>query len=506
MLTTTTRQTWLLALLSLAFGSCASVLNNQSEPVMLRTDPGAADVFDESNNKLGTTPFDVRPVASSSKTLRLVKEGYDEITVSITRTPRKDLMFLDAVMLCIPCPLDAKSGSWYSVNAFSDVIRLRKKIQDHDKPVLVCIDKVVVEPGDEDVVGRINNREKKFGDKGIHSIVGYADNLDRVVVDAMQDSYLSASRLSTWDNDKSGFMRPRIILKPVIRRFDFNLKGKTLRNYAGACSVECNWDVYDISDTRKPLESLTVKTHTMRLGNSFDQVLDILMRESVKDLLGVDSLYGMLQRAEKRYLAETKGDVYKIKGPQKSRPVDSKEALKRAVKCVVTVENKDGFGSGVIISNDGYILTNYHVVGDEKNIGISLNQGIKMKADVVKTNKDYDLALLKIPAMDLDALVLGDSQKAEIGDDVWAIGTPLEKSLGQTITRGIISGFRELNGVNLIQSDVSINPGNSGGPLINEAGEVIGITSMKIMVRGVEGIGFCIPSNVVLEMLNLEIE
>jgi S1-C subfamily serine protease len=185
---------------------------------------------------------------------------------------------------------------------------------------------------------------------------------------------------------------------------------------------------------------------------------------------------------------------------------DPKEALKRAIRCVVTVERKEGHGSGVIISSDGYLVTNYHVVEDEKQVGVTLNQGIKMKAEVVKVNPDFDLALLKIPASDLEGLRLGNSDEAEIGDDVWAIGTPLEKSLGQTITKGIISGFREIRSVKFIQSDVSINPGNSGGPLINEAGDIIGITSMKIEARGIEGIGFCIPSNIVVEMLNLDLQ
>jgi serine protease Do len=141
---------------------------------------------------------------------------------------------------------------------------------------------------------------------------------------------------------------------------------------------------------------------------------------------------------------------------------------------------------------------------DEKNISVKLNRDLKLKATLVKTNKDYDLALLRVDVEDLKAIAIGNSNEMEVGDEVYAIGTPMDESFGQTITKGIISGERLINGIKFIQTDVSINPGNSGGPLINDKGEMIGITTMKIAAQGVEGIGFCIPSNAVLEMLNIK--
>ncbi|MBK7855348.1 MAG: trypsin-like peptidase domain-containing protein [Bacteroidetes bacterium] len=114
--------------------------------------------------------------------------------------------------------------------------------------------------------------------------------------------------------------------------------------------------------------------------------------------------------------------------------------------------------------------------------------------------------MLKVEASDLKALSFGNSDMVEIGDDVWAIGTPLATDLGQSITKGIVSGFRENNGLKFIQSDVSINAGNSGGPLINDKGEIVGITTLKISGKGIEGLGFCIPANYVIEFLNLKFE
>jgi len=124
----------------------------------------------------------------------------------------------------------------------------------------------------------------------------------------------------------------------------------------------------------------------------------------------------------------------------------------------------------------------------------------------VKTNPDYDLALLKLTASELKTLTFANSDEADIGDEVYAVGTPSDLELGQTITKGIISGKRTLENINYIQSDVSISPGNSGGPLLNDKGQIIGITTMKMIGKGIEGIGFSIPSNIVLEMLNITIE
>src|SRR5262249_26974891 len=152
-----------------------------------------------------------------------------------------------------------------------------------------------------------------------------------------------------------------------------------------------------------------------------------------------------LENLEREYVAASKGKEFVIKSIPKISYATTREVLKKTVSGVLTVIGKEGFGSGFIISSDGYIVTNYHVIEGEKNIMVKLNADLKLKATVAKTNEDFDLALLKVDAEDLKALRFGDSNDAEAGDDVYAIGTPLETSLGQTVTKGIISGFREFN-------------------------------------------------------------
>ena len=157
-----------------------------------------------------------------------------------------------------------------------------------------------------------------------------------------------------------------------------------------------------------------------------------------------------------------------------------------------------GTGSGVIVSPDGYILTNNHVAGPASDIRVRLYDGREFRARRIGVDAETDLALIKIEAQNLPYATLGDSSRLEQGEWVIALGSPF--GLDQTMTAGIISATgRQFGGTydNYIQTDASINPGNSGGPLISMSGEVIGINTM-IYSRsgGSEGIGFSVPSNI----------
>ncbi len=161
---------------------------------------------------------------------------------------------------------------------------------------------------------------------------------------------------------------------------------------------------------------------------------------------------------------------------------------------------QQGSGSGVIISSDGFILTNNHVAGDADVIKVKLADGRELKARRVGTDPETDLAVIKIDEQNLPFARLGNSDALEQGEWVIALGSPF--GLQQTMTAGIVSATgRDLPGagpfVNYIQTDASINPGNSGGPLVNMQGEVIGINTM-IFSRsgGSEGIGFAVPSSI----------
>ena len=157
-------------------------------------------------------------------------------------------------------------------------------------------------------------------------------------------------------------------------------------------------------------------------------------------------------------------------------------------------------GSGVIVDADeGFVLTNNHVIQGADDIAVTLQDGRSLQGEIVGTDPDTDLAVIRIPAEGLRALSLADSTALRVGDFVVAVGNPF--GLGQTVTSGIVSalgraGFRGLEFQNFIQTDASINPGNSGGALINLRGELVGINSAIFTPSGGNvGIGFAIPSS-----------
>ena len=168
---------------------------------------------------------------------------------------------------------------------------------------------------------------------------------------------------------------------------------------------------------------------------------------------------------------------------------------------------KLGIGTGIVVTSDGYILTNEHVSGGKYSICyITLGNGNTYKGNVMWADKDEDLSIIKIYAKNLEYAKLGDSDKVKVGENVYAIGNPIGFEFQKTVTSGIISGVNRTIKIeededdpsylsNLIQTDALINYGNSGGPLINTKGEVIGINSLKI--TSAEGISFALPINLV---------
>lgn len=169
-------------------------------------------------------------------------------------------------------------------------------------------------------------------------------------------------------------------------------------------------------------------------------------------------------------------------------------------------------GSGFVLTEDGYVATNQHVVDDGTKVTVIFYDGSEYEAEVVGEDPVRDLAVLKIDAKNLKPLPLGDSDALTVGQTTIAIGTPYDQALAGTMTMGIISGLNRKipiendSGVvtktmHLIQTDTPINPGNSGGPLINMAGQVVGINSLKL-INEYEGIGFAIPINSAVEIFN----
>ena len=155
-------------------------------------------------------------------------------------------------------------------------------------------------------------------------------------------------------------------------------------------------------------------------------------------------------------------------------------------------------GSGVIVARNGYVLTNRHVIDGSEEIYVTLGDGRRLSAAIIGTDKQTDLAVLKVDADDLIPIVWGDSDRCRVGSPVWAVGSPF--GLDQTVTFGILSGKHRMvedstHYQDFMQSDVAVNPGNSGGPLVDARGSLVGINT-AIVGESYQGVSFAVPSNV----------
>jgi S1-C subfamily serine protease len=189
-----------------------------------------------------------------------------------------------------------------------------------------------------------------------------------------------------------------------------------------------------------------------------------------------------------------------------ARSGDIAEILKADVPAVVAIVDDGGpdsggaAGTGFVISSDGVIVTNNHVVQGANKIQAVFSDGTTRSAKIVGHNAPSDLAVLQVDATDLPTIELGDSDRVQVGDDVVAIGNALALQGGLTVTRGIISGLHREVGTNeggsledVIQTDAAINPGNSGGPLVDAQGRVIGINTAIADPGSAQNVGFAIP-------------
>ena len=207
-------------------------------------------------------------------------------------------------------------------------------------------------------------------------------------------------------------------------------------------------------------------------------------------------------------------------GKQKNINITESDSINAAIQKVyngvVLVESynnnrKASSGSGFVYKKDGkygYIMTNNHVVENAGSVKVTMMNGEETDAEFLGGDSYSDVAVLRIAADKVDDIVtIGDSTKAKVGDTVFTVGTPIDNQYMGTVTKGIISNEiktitvsddRSESMMEVIQTDASINPGNSGGPLVNINGEVIGITSMKLVTSEIEGMGFAIPIEVAM--------
>ena len=233
----------------------------------------------------------------------------------------------------------------------------------------------------------------------------------------------------------------------------------------------------------------------------------------VKLMLGdaVDNSYLNIQKNEAFAKNMVIDSVFKCAENQLilNKPTDIvREASDAAVATVVVKRKDKGHGSGFFITNNGYLITNYHVIaskeaGKYEDLTVLLKNGIELPARVVRVNKKADIAMLKVEYNSPKAFVVSNQKNFKLLQDIYAIGTPESIELGQSMSVGILSNERFVNNTSLLQLNMSVNSGNSGGPVFDRSGTLYGIVKSKLIGQNVEGICFAIPTYYIPEYMNI---
>ncbi len=276
-------------------------------------------------------------------------------------------------------------------------------------------------------------------------------------------------------------------------------KYEAYAHYSTSCKVQVTWKL--VNSVRQTIAEQKTTGSAIKLEKGGSAAFEEAFDNSL--LLFLDSKAVAEALAKPASKTEEKLAAISLHRQGLTKP-SADNGVGAAAKAVVIIETGEGHGSGCLVSADGYIVTNAHVVGDDEQVKVLMADGTEAKGKVVRLNADMDLALVKVDAEGLPAFMLPTASQAEVGADVFAIGAPADKELSQSVTKGIISGRRKIEGRSFLQTDVSINGGNSGGALVARSGQLLGIVNAKLVGRGVEGIGFAIPAEQVSEALQLK--
>lgn len=490
------------------FSGCAILLSGGIKPRQFYVSSnvkGAHVLNVDGRKEYGTSPVKVSSrTASKPITILLEKDNYAPVQhIMDVQNTGGFFLFLDAMLLCIPCIPDAKMGAFHKFE-YDSLYLPMKRIREKDKiPVPIVINNLqwMIKEGEE--IGKIGKEKLYFKKNNMES----RQYIEFICDEFEETRYETKECGEEKSSDKYNNKRySNIQLTPSVKKLNLqSIKRNHTYKMVGKLTIDWifttayNDTLYVFSDA----QSAIINTSEKRKS------ISALLGSSLYKLLDDDKTFDIINDIAKNKKITQKLSISPIALKRPSSPLSTNginSTIKYLVKSVVTIEHKNGHGSGFIVSEDGYILTNYHVIHGNTDLDIKLNESITLKATIVRTNPEYDLALLKINAEDLQPLLLGNSDSLDVGDEVIAIGTPEDISLGQSVSKGIVSGKRKFEGQVFIQTDVSVNPGNSGGPLINLKGEVIGIVSRKLVGKGIEGIAFGIPILVALEKLNILVD
>lgn len=488
------------------FNSCASILNGKQQKVTVTTKSSASKVYvnnlEQGNGKQVITKMNRdRDVQQ----LRIETEGFKD-QYAVNYQSKKSLLHIISwvpfgIFYLMPPLFDTGAKSFdYNKDLVltENLIPIRNKADDEKflfvKNTGFNLDKKDLKFTEIKYKNYKKNKKDKFKevDSNIEDInfdnTIFTESLNNILID-----YKYTDTVNTIFKSKtnSAYVSANITKLDLQRIYD--TEANTVMSFIKA-EVEIEWSFLDVYG-----QKIYSKTITSKSGDfSYDyyqesvgiMVVDDAISASFLTFINEDEVRENMKINGEKTIPELETIVLS-KGENISN-------LSDAINATATIKVEDGHGSGFVVSNDGYLLTNFHVVANSKDdITVITKDKKEYKAILVRQNEELDLALIKVEGDFKKHFQISNAKNYAMGDDIYVVGTPESVELGQTISKGIISGDRENDGIKLIQTDASINSGNSGGPLISKQGDLIGVVNAKFSGFGVEGIGFAIPANTI---------
>jgi S1-C subfamily serine protease len=400
------------------------------------------------------------------------------------------ILFILLAARCASSPPTLETRPIHSV-AQHDPIRADEKGSD-----TIEFSKFILKLPNDHVIGTIQTGNPCVGRApltwrtGLDNLV--ADGLGQVLLDE-----LSSAGYSTLGERESLFEEQHdrkgdYVVAGVIRDIQANICYGDPKKRVGTAeaSLSVAWQVYSRRNKSVELKLTTDGSSQLATAqaDAGPEVLTRAFSSAARNLLA-DSRFHALVSEPARGI-RTRNDpipvAYETRSMRASQSVDSIVSDSRMG--VVTVFAGNIMGSGFVISPDGYLLTDEHVVGGSRYVRVQFVTGRQVNGEVVRTDRRRDVALVKLESDIYPFLPLGESSRVQPGTDVFAIGTPLAQNLGQTVTKGVVSGYGEEDGLRILRSDVPVHRGNSGGPLLDRAGMVVGMSVSGFMLQP-DGVG-----------------
>jgi serine protease Do len=497
---------------ALLFFSCASILNGKKQNVYLNTNSKNAKVFVNEEEAGKGSSIKTKLLRNGLvQQVRIEEEGYKDEYKVVTQSHKSPFYIMSWVpfaILIYPPFYDIGNKSFdYSKNI--DLSTKKTKIVKRtNEQKYVILESTAFDVKKEDLKYKtIKKRNFKNNKEKFSKVETFKEdlNFDNSIFSGSLNKILLKYNYTDTTNVLLKSNVNYLHIKSTVKKVDL----QQIKDKIGyfpldylVTKTEIEWEILDIYDQSKFKKTISSQSGEFSFNTGSDKEKSPLLM-STEDAI-TKSFFDFLSTKEVAELIKTK-DIKEVK--QELLALKKPEAINSvedALSATVTIKNSKGHGSGCVISNDGYIITNFHVVATEKKVLTIIDRfGKEFTGTVIRKNEKNDLALIKVEGIFPKAFTLPNSKNYTIGDDIFVIGTPKSIELGQTLSKGIISGIRTSQGVNYIQTDASVNGGNSGGSIVSKSGIFLGVINSKVFGTGVEGLGFGSPAEEITSSLQI---